>query len=78
MKIVCHQTILRKYHALFVIFEKVAKLGGALWVTGEDHSKLERGSNGAALSVTSHSNCIDARWPDKFVFLTACAFIRSS
>ena len=25
MKIVCQQTILMKYHALFVIFEKVAK-----------------------------------------------------
>ena len=37
---VCQQTILMKYHALFVIFEKAAKLicrllqiiGGALWV----------------------------------------------
>ena len=26
MRIVCQQTILMKYHALFVIFEKVAKL----------------------------------------------------
>ena len=25
MKIVCQQTILTKYHALFVIFEKAAK-----------------------------------------------------
>ena len=43
MRIVCWQTILMKYQALFVIFEKVAKfeivvccklwvLGGALWV----------------------------------------------
>ena len=38
MRIVCQQTILMKYHALFVIFEKVAKfywrllqnIGGAL------------------------------------------------
>ena len=37
----------------------------ALYGLQEDHSKLERGSNGAALSVTSHSNCIVARWPDK-------------
>ena len=26
MKIVCQQTILMKYHALFVIFEKEAKI----------------------------------------------------
>ena len=26
MRIVCQQTILMKYHALFVIFEKVAKI----------------------------------------------------
>ena len=41
MKIICQQTILTKYHALFVIFEKVACfenchllqiIGGALWV----------------------------------------------
>ena len=41
MRIVCQQTILMKYHALFVIFEKwqnlqlssAAKIiGGALWV----------------------------------------------
>ena len=42
MGIVCQQTILIKYHALFVIFEKAAKfeinccllqiIGGALWV----------------------------------------------
>ena len=39
MRIVCQQTILMKYDALFVIFEEVAKfeivvcckLGGALW-----------------------------------------------
>ena len=36
-RIVCQQTILKKYHALFVIFEKVANLllqiiGGALRV----------------------------------------------
>ena len=42
MRIVCQQTILTKYHALFVIFEKKRKIwncrllkiiGGALWVT---------------------------------------------
>ena len=36
MRIVCQQTILMKYHALFVTFEKAAKfevvVGGALWV----------------------------------------------
>ena len=40
MRIVCQQTILMKYHALFVIFEKTAKfdcrllriIGGALRV----------------------------------------------
>ena len=41
MRIVCQQTILMKYHALFIIFEKAAKIGncrllqiigGALWV----------------------------------------------
>ena len=37
MRIVCQQTILMKYHALFVIFEKAAKfemqiIGGALRV----------------------------------------------
>ena len=40
MRIVCQQTILIKYHALFVIFEKAANfeivvlqiIGGALWV----------------------------------------------
>ena len=40
MRIVCQQTILMKYHVLFVIFEKAAKFeivvcckrGGALWV----------------------------------------------
>ena len=43
MRIVCQQTILMKYHVLFVIFEKAAKfeivvccklyiVGGALWV----------------------------------------------
>ena len=47
MRIVCQQTILMKYHAIFVIFEKAAKLeivikilncsllqiiGGPLWV----------------------------------------------
>ena len=39
MRIVCQQTILMKYHALFVIFEKSSKIcrllqivGGALWV----------------------------------------------
>ena len=40
MRIVCWQTILIKYHALFVIFKKAAKfemssaaliIGGALW-----------------------------------------------
>ena len=40
MRIVCSQTILMKYHTLFVIFEKAAKfeicrllqiIGGALW-----------------------------------------------
>ena len=40
MRIVCQQTILMKYHALFVIFEKNSKIwncrllqiiGGALW-----------------------------------------------
>ena len=25
MRILCHKTILKKYHALFVIFEKAAK-----------------------------------------------------
>ena len=40
MRIVCQQSILMKYHALFVIFEKSANwncrplqiIGGALWV----------------------------------------------
>ena len=35
MRIVCQQTILMKYHALFVIFEKAEKfeiIGGALRV----------------------------------------------
>ena len=41
MRIVCQQTILMKYHALFVIFEISSKIfncrllqiiGGALWV----------------------------------------------
>ena len=33
MRIVCQQTILMKYHALFVNFEKAAIIiGGALWV----------------------------------------------
>ena len=36
MRMICQQTILMKYHALLVIFEKAAKLlqiiGGALWV----------------------------------------------
>ena len=40
MRIFCEQTILTKYNALFVIFEKAAKfeivvcciIGGALWV----------------------------------------------
>ena len=35
MRIVCQQTILMKYHTLFVIFEKNCRLlqivGGALW-----------------------------------------------
>ena len=44
MKIVCQQTILVKYHALYVIFEKVEIFwncrllqikGGALWVNLE-------------------------------------------
>ena len=26
MRIVCQQTILMKYHALFIIFEKIAKI----------------------------------------------------
>ena len=41
MRVVCEQTILMKYHALYVIFEKGGKIwncgllqiiGGALWV----------------------------------------------
>ena len=45
MRIVCQQTILMKYHALFVIFEKSSKIlncrllqiiGGALWVNGKN------------------------------------------
>ena len=40
MRIVCLQTILKRYHAFFVIYEKGAKfelsllqiIGGALWV----------------------------------------------
>ena len=44
MRIICQQMILMKYHALFVIFEKAAKLknyhllqiiGGILWVKPE-------------------------------------------
>ena len=44
MRIVCQQTILIKYHALFVIFEKsntilncrlLQVIGGTLWVTFE-------------------------------------------
>ena len=46
MKIFCQQTILMKYHALFVIFEKVAKFlilthlayranGNKLWYIGQ-------------------------------------------
>ena len=43
MRIVCQQTILMKYHALFDIFEKSGKIlnccllqiiGGPLWVKG--------------------------------------------
>ena len=41
MRIVCQQTILMKYHALFVFFDKAVKIlnccllqiiGGALWI----------------------------------------------
>ena len=47
MRIVCQQTILMKYHALFVSFEKSGKIincrllqiiGGALRVKGHHHS----------------------------------------
>ena len=30
-----------------------------------------------SLSLTSHINCIVARWPGNVAYLTACAFIRS-
>ena len=51
MRIVCQQTILMKYHALFVIFEKAAKIcncrllqiiGGALRVKTVADGKLWR------------------------------------
>ena len=50
MRIVCQQTILIKYHALFVIFEKRGKIwncrllqiiGGALWVKDKPDSGNE-------------------------------------
>ena len=48
MRIVCQQTILMKYHALFVIFEKSSNIincrllqiiGGAFWVNGSPGRK---------------------------------------
>ena len=60
MRIVCWQTILMKYHALFVIFEKSSKIwngcllqiiGGALWVEEIKRRKSYSFKNYARLNI---------------------------
>ena len=64
MRIVCKQTILIKYHVLFVIFEKAAKfeivvcqiVGGALWVKEDVTVKA------SDTEMQSKLECKDHEW----------------